>query len=72
MTPGDTPQDQIYEADARIDWVLAHPGMSDWLKNSLGQARGRNPVEMLNDLALLDYLIRNRAEAQIRKNVADV
>lgn len=53
------------QAEARIDWVLAHPGMSAWLKQSLREARNRDPVHVLNDLEMLDHLLRPRAEAQI-------
>lgn len=72
MAPVGLAQDQMHEANARIDWVLAHPGTSDWLKQSLRQARGRDPVEILNDLELLGYLLRYQAEAQIRNDNPDV
>lgn len=43
----------LQTAEDQIDWVLAHAGMSDWLKHSLRSARDREPVEVLNDLELL-------------------
>ncbi|TCT11596.1 hypothetical protein EDC22_104359 [Tepidamorphus gemmatus] len=57
--------DYLQEAEARIDWVLAHPHTSDWLRTALDGARRRNPVELLNDLEMLDHLLRSRARAQI-------
>ncbi|WP_156459979.1 hypothetical protein [Mesorhizobium sp. Root157] len=50
----------------QIDWLLSRPNMSPWLKNALTTARGRNPVDLLNDLDILDYLLRTRSNAQIR------
>lgn len=50
----------------QIDWVLSRPNMSPWLKNALTTARGRDPVDILNDLDILDYLLRTRSNAQIR------
>ena len=51
--------------EERIDWVLSHPRMSDWLKHALRSARDRNPSDILNDLAMIEALLRRRAELQI-------
>lgn len=55
----------LKETDARIDWILAHPGMSVWLKEALRAALERDPVDILNDLEILDYLLRARSDALI-------
>ncbi|WP_127520013.1 hypothetical protein [Mesorhizobium sp. Z1-4] len=55
----------LKDADDRIEWVLSHPKMSDWLKDALRGARKRDPEDLLNDLAVLDQLLKRRAEAQI-------
>lgn len=49
----------------RIDWVLAHPGMSDWVKDALLAARDRDPIDVLNELEMLRHLLAPRAQARI-------
>jgi hypothetical protein len=60
-------EEYLKSAEDRIDWVLSHSGMSDWLKNALRGARERDPVEVLNDLEMLNHLLKPRAEAQIQQ-----
>lgn len=52
-------------ANDRMNWVLAHPGFSAWLKTTLAQSRGRDPIELLNELEVLDSLIRDRCAAEL-------
>lgn len=52
--------------DQRINWVLSHQGMSPWLKMALATARERHPIEVLNDLEILDHLLRTWHEASVR------
>lgn len=47
-------EEYLKSAEDRIDWVLSHSGVSDWLKNALNGARERDPVEMLNDGVIVD------------------
>lgn len=61
-TSGDGPQ---FEADAHIAFILEHPGMSDWLKNALREALPRDPIAVLNDLEILNLVLRNRSQALI-------
>jgi hypothetical protein len=63
------PEQSLKESDDRIDWVLSHPGMSEWLKDTLRAARDCDPVDLLNDLAMLDQLLRVRAEAQLKSSL---
>lgn len=56
----------LHTNDERIAWVLAHPGMSPWLKEALRSARQRDPVEVLNELEILNLLLRTECEARIR------
>lgn len=44
--------------DERIAWVLAHPRMSPWLKAALEGARKCHPVDVQNDLEILNLLLR--------------
>lgn len=50
----------------RIDWVLAHPRTSSWLKEALRGARERDPVDVLIELDLLNLLLRTDCETRIR------
>ena len=52
-------------ADARIAWVLAHPHMSDWLKQALRSADARDPTGLQNDVEMLRHLLVPRARARI-------
>lgn len=61
-TSGDDPQ---FEADAHIAFILEHPGMSDWLKTALQEALPHDPIAVLNDLEILNLVLRKRSEALI-------
>ena len=52
-------------ANARIDWVLNHPHMSDWLKAALRSARELDPVAVQNDIEMLRNLFALRATAEV-------
>lgn len=68
MEAHQTPLERMRAIDERIDWVIAHPGMSAWLKQALKSAVSRNPVELLNDLEIMNALIRAKAEILIDVN----
>ncbi len=52
--------------DQQIDWILAHPDMSQWLKDALLSARQRNPIDVLNDLEMLDCILAQWCEASLK------
>lgn len=54
-----------FEVDAHIAFILEHPGMSDWLKRALENALPRDPIAVLNDLEILNLVLRKRSEALI-------
>ncbi len=60
------PDDALKTNEQRIAWVLAHPSTSAWLKDALRGARQRDPVEVLNELEILNLLLRNDCDARIR------
>lgn len=60
------PNDVLQNHNDHINWFLAHPGASRWLKSALSEARTRDPVELLNDLELLNRLLRPMCETRIR------
>jgi hypothetical protein len=43
--------------------------MSLWLKGTLRAAPERYPVDILNDLEILNYLLRARSDALIRASI---
>lgn len=55
----------LLETEKQIAWVLAHPGMSDWLKNALRTGVDRDSEHLLNDLEILSLLLRAKAQAAI-------
>lgn len=48
-----------------IRWHLECKATSPWLKAALASAQSCDPVALLNDLFLLDFLLRPPAEAEI-------
>jgi len=60
--PGITTQSAM---ERQISFVLAHPGMSSWLKTALSDALHRDPISVLNDLEILNLILRNRSEMLI-------
>jgi hypothetical protein len=60
---------RVKVAEDRIQWVLDHPDMSDWVKDVLRTARDRNPVDVLNDLEILNTLLRSHAEALVDRSL---
>lgn len=60
------PDDALKTNDQRIAWILAHPATSAWLKDALRAARERDPVEVLNELEILNLLLRTDCEGRIR------
>ncbi|HTJ63493.1 MAG TPA: hypothetical protein VL899_06755 [Alphaproteobacteria bacterium] len=52
-------------SEARLEFILGHPGFSDWLKNAIRTALSREPLAVLNDLELLDQALRPRCEIQL-------
>jgi len=58
-TPSTTTQSAFEE---QISFVLRHPQMSAWLKTALSGALDRDPISLLNDLEILNSILRNRSE----------
>jgi len=65
MAASQSPVKPLLEAEKQIAWVLAHRGMSDWLKDALRTAIDRDPEHLLNDLEILCLLLRAKAQAAI-------
>jgi hypothetical protein len=57
-------------AGTAIDFVLTHPGMSDWLKRTVRDALAHDPVILLNDLEILTQVLRCHASAAIVERLA--
>ncbi len=58
----DTEEKILGVIDDRLSFVLEHPGMSDWLKQTLTSGLHRDPIEVVNDLEILDTTLRSRAK----------
>ncbi|WP_041359496.1 hypothetical protein [Nitrobacter hamburgensis] len=61
----------VKEIDTRIAWVLAHREMSCWLKEALKSALNRDPFDILNDLEILNHLLRARSDALIGQSLGE-
>jgi hypothetical protein len=55
-----------WSLDEKISFVLNHPGMSAWLKHALREALPRDPVSVLNDLEILNLILRERSQTAQR------
>ena len=62
----------LVTTNEQIEWLLARANISPWLKNALAAARGRDPVELLHDLSILDCVLRSRCGAQIHSALGRV
>ena len=54
-------------AEDQIAFVLSHPGMSAWLKRTLSDALSCDPIDMLNDLEILNLILRKRSRQLIEE-----
>ena len=61
---------ELLDAEQQIAWVLAHPGMSTWLKNALRTGLDGDPVQTINDLEILRILLHLRTDEIIRKRLS--
>ena len=64
MPPASAEIDLI-SAEQRIHRALAHPAFSEWLKDALRSALGRDPLALANDVELLGHLLRPWTEAHL-------
>ena len=53
----DEPEVGLARLNARVEWLLRHPGTSAWLKQALVTAKGRDPVSIANDVEVLRHLL---------------
>ena len=58
------PEIMLEEIKAKIEWVLEHPYMSDWLKAALRDVDGIDPVALQNDVEILRMLSASLVDAQ--------
>ncbi|QYE37306.1 hypothetical protein KZX46_21745 (plasmid) [Polymorphobacter sp. PAMC 29334] len=57
--------DALGVAEARIAAVRNHPATSQWLRDALGGALGRDPVDVLDDADALRELLCDRTAAAV-------
>ncbi|MBX9576433.1 MAG: hypothetical protein K2X07_12430 [Caulobacteraceae bacterium] len=61
----------VREVEDPIAWVLAHPGMSAWLKATLTSALKEDSLALANDLEILNHLLGPRVGAVSRPHQPD-
>lgn len=59
----DAAADPLRAAEARIAAVLQHPSTSYWLRDALGRALDRDPVDAVDDAEALHELLVQRTTA---------
>ena len=52
-------------SDDPDSFVLNHPGISQWLKDAVATSADRDAHDVLNDLEILTYVLRARADRVI-------
>jgi len=67
QTPRLTTQSAI---DDQISFVLGNPRMSAWLKTALKEAIHLDPIVVLNDLEILNLILRSRSELLVAEEYA--
>jgi len=55
----------VRQAEQNVAWILAHPAFSDWLKETLRSAMTCDPLQVANDLELLNHVVRAWSLARI-------
>ncbi len=60
---------QESDLERQIALVLAHPGISAWLKAALHGAMQGDPLVALNDLEILGALLRQRAGIHLSRSL---
>lgn len=55
--------------DEQIAYVLDHPFFSAWLKDTLREALDLDPVQVLNDLEVLNLILRQRSHLLIEERI---
>ena len=66
--PLSTHETDLIGAERRIHGALAHPAISEWLKDALRSAIGRDPLALAHDLELHGHLLRPWTEAHIARD----
>lgn len=64
--------DDGLQLNDRIAWVLERPQISPWLKAALTGARARDPIDVLNELEILNLLLRADCDARIHAQSAEL
>lgn len=63
---------ETHEAETvrnQIEWLIAHPATSEWLKAALRSSSAVPPSSLLNEVAMLSDVLQRRALADIRRDL---
>ncbi len=63
MQPDNTKLKRIEE---QIDWIISNPNMSQWVKNALEETRNCDPIGIVNELEILNHVLRARCEIYVK------
>jgi hypothetical protein len=55
----------VHHAEENIAWILAHTAFSGWLRDALRSAKTCDPLQLANDLELLNHVLRAWTAARI-------
>ena len=55
------------EVRNQIEWLIAHPATSEWLKAELRSSSAVPPPSLLNEVAMLSDVLQRRALADNRR-----
>lgn len=58
------------QLNGRIEFILEHPTMSTWLKETLVSALKRDPNAVLNDLEILNVTLKPLCEVRAAEVIA--
>ena len=50
--------------EERIAFILGHPGFSGWVKEVIRSALMRNPLAVLNDIEVLNHVLKRKCEIE--------
>lgn len=70
MSRDNSVSETLKMTEERIDWVLSSANISEWLKDALRSAMDRDPVGILNELEMLNTLLRPRCQCLIELAVS--
>jgi hypothetical protein len=57
---------RLKQIEEQIDWIISNPNMSQWVKKALEATRNSDPIGTVNELEILNHVIRARCEIYVK------